>query len=160
MTARLRRGVGAASVALMVATVPAGCFWDKGDDEPSVGQVERNRSITAADLAFVSNGEGRATLVGELINDGARSDKLVGVDVATDKGPVKVTLPRGEVDLPSDEPVKLGPDPTVVVSSEDLKPGFRVDVSLDFARSRSIETTVSVESQTGAYADVTVPPAG
>jgi hypothetical protein len=50
----------------------------------------------------------------------------------------------------------------VTVVSDNLRNGFRAELTLLFANSAPIVTTVPVESQTGPYADVEVvlPPDG
>lgn len=154
---RHRRRIVAATASALLTLGLTGCYADAGDDEPSVGQVERTETVTASNLAFVSGGEGRATLVGTLLNEGEETDRLVDVDAETDSGPVEVELVRGPVELPVDESVRLAPDPSVLITSDDLRQGYRVELELTFARSRSISTTVTVESQTGPYADVEIP---
>lgn len=155
---RCRAARAAAAGALMIATT-AGCGEMLDDSEPSVGQVTSNRTITAANLAFVTDGEGTATLVGELINDGAKTDRLVGVDAEAEEGPIEVRLVDGPVAVSPTEPQRLGPEPRVVAALAGIQAGLRVELELTFRRSAPLRTTVTVESQTGPYADVEVPDA-
>lgn len=156
----MSKRVLASFTVVVLAGVITGCYADPGDAEPSIGNVVRTETITAANLAFVSDGEGRATLVGTLFNEGQEADRLVDVDVETDGGPVEVELLRGPVDLPLEEPVRLADDPAVLVSSDDLRQGFRARLELTFERSSPISTTATVESRTGPYADVEIPGSG
>jgi hypothetical protein len=135
----------------------AGCNQDSTESEPSVGQVERTNTMTAANLAFVTAGEGTATLVGRLINDGEQPDRLVDVDAESEQGPLDVRLVGEPVAVQPTEPVRLGPEPSVVAELQGMQPGLRVELELSFERSAPISTTVTVESQTGPYADIEVP---
>jgi hypothetical protein len=129
-----------------------------GENEPSLGQVERNETVTASNLVIVTDGEGYGVLVGTLINDGDEQDRLVDVDVEGELSqPVRVELLDGAIALPPDSPVRLADDPTVAVSSDRLVPGFRVPLELTFDSSAAIATTVTVEPQTDPYADIEVP---
>jgi len=138
--------------------------------EPSLGQVERTETITAADLVLVTNGRGVARMVGTLVNDAEEEDRLVGLDIATDVGEYSVTSAEGPIVLPTDEPVKLARDTLVTVLSDSLRPGCRADIRLSFRNSETITTTVPHdlravlpseghgESTTGAHAVTTEDP--
>lgn len=145
-----------AVVAVMLAT--GGCYADPGDYEPSIGQVERNATVTAANMAIVTDGEGRGVLVGTLINNGEVADRLLDVDVEGELSfPAAVALVDGPVLLPPEEPVRLADDPAVLVAADRLVQGFRAPLELTFEVSSPITTTVTVESQTGPYADIEIP---
>lgn len=152
-----RQGSLLSGVVVLLAAFVTGCYADPGDDEPSIGNVERNETVTAANLAIVSDGEGNAVLVGTLTNNGEDSDQLVDVDVESEDGPVEVDLAEGPVDLPVEEPVRLAESPKVTLQSAELRQGFRAPVELTFESSAAISTTVTVESQTGPYEDIEVP---
>lgn len=149
---------------LALALVPlTGCAGTKkSQGEPSLGQVERTETITAADLVLVTNGRGVARLVGTLLNDAEEEDRLVGLDIATDIGEYSVTFAEGPIVLPTGEPVRLARDALVTVLTNSLRPGFRADMRLSFRNSETITTTVLVEPQKGVYAEVeiTQPPDG
>lgn len=144
-------------VVMLLGVWSAGCYADPGDDEPSSGNVERNETVTASNLVIVSDGQGNAVLVGTLINNGETEDRLVDVDVESESRPVEVSFVNGPVRLPVEEPVRLADDPAVTLSSEELRQGFRAPLELTFESSAPISTTVTVESQTGPYADVEIP---
>lgn len=149
---------------LLAATLmlTSACVAEDGEAEPSEGQVERNETVTAANLAIVTDGQGRGVLVGTLVNDGAGEDRLVDVDVEGElvEFPVAVELIDGPVTLPTNTPVRLADDPAVVISSDRLVQGFRAPLELTFESSAPIVTTVTVEPQTDPYADIEIPPAG
>lgn len=153
----IRHSVLLSAVLLFLAALVAGCYADPGDDEPSVGNVERNETVTAANLAIVSDGQGNAVLVGTLVNNGDAEDRLVDVDVESERGPVEVNLVNGPVELPVEEPVRLADSPAVTLESTELRQGFRAPLELTFDSSAAISTTVTVESQTGPYADIDIP---
>ncbi len=146
-----------AVVVLVLAALLTGCFQQDTDVEPSSGNVERNETVTAANLVIVTDGQGNGVLVGTLINNGETEDRLVGVDVESESGPVEVELADGPVALPQEEPVRLADPVRVTLRSEQLRQGWRAPVELTFESSAAISTTVTVESQTGPYADVEIP---
>lgn len=143
-------------VALMLAASVSGCYTDP-ESEPSIGQVERNETVTASNLAIVSDGEGNAVLVGTLVNNGEVEDQLVDVDVESESGPVEVTLVEGPIDLPVQEPVRLAEPPRVTLDSAELRQGFRAPLELTFESSAGISTTVTVEPHTSPYEDIEIP---
>lgn len=159
----LLRSRSSAPVLALVAALLAGCGGD-GDvpNEAPIGNVERTGEITVANLAVVVDGSGSGVLVGTIVNDGESADTLVGVSLEGPTGePVPVEVTGGAVELPVDEPVQLavraGEAPLVVLTSDDLRPGFRAPIVLEFDEAPAITDTVGIESATEAYADVEVP---
>lgn len=157
------RGVLVVSAALLLLSL-AGCGEDRREDtvDAPLGQVERTATIDALNLVLVTNEEGAARLIGTLINQADRPDRLVGLDVDADPPGYSVILADGPYVLPQDEPLRLYRDANVTVLSEAFRPGFRADVTLAFANSGPIRTTVPVETNTGIYRDIEVsrPPDG
>lgn len=158
-----RTGTLAVVVAVLVALVLAGCGSDRPDvvDE-SRGQVERTASIDALDLVLVTNGDGVARLIGTLINQADETDRLVGLDVEAEPPGYSVIFADGPYALPEDDKLRLYRDANVTVISEAFSPGYRADVTLVFANSEPLTTTVPIERNTGIYQDVEVtqPPDG
>lgn len=156
------RGIVVLLVAVTAAWSTTGCGADAPPSEQSIGQVERNATVTATGLALVTKGEGVARLVGRLVNDADRPDRLLGLDVDTELGPHSVIIADAPLLLRPGESFELARDGEVSVISDKLRQGYRVELSLVFANSAPIVTTVAVESQTGPYADVEVrrPPDG
>jgi hypothetical protein len=143
----------------MAMLAAAGCSNDPSAGEPPIGQVERTVTMTAANLALVTAGEGTATLVGRLINDAESADRLVDVEVDSEEGPREVTMVGDPIVVTPTDPVELGTPARVLVDVEGIQPGLRVELTLTFEEAAPISATVPLESQTGPYADVEVPPA-
>jgi hypothetical protein len=148
-----------------MTAVLAGCTGsDRRDDgvDESRGQVARTATMDALDLVLVTNGKGVARLVGTLVNQGDQPDRLVGLDVDAEPAGYSVVLADGPYELPEDEPFRLYRDANVTVVAEAFSPGYRADLTLVFADSAPITTTVPVERNTGVYRDVEVmrPPDG
>lgn len=162
MSSRTRMIRPSAVLMTLALVFMSACVAEDGDAEPSEGQVERTESVTASNLAIVTDGEGRGVLVGTLVNDGGGEDRLVDVDVEGElvEFPVAVELIDGPVALPTETPVRLADDPTVVISSDRLVQGYRAPLELTFESSAPIVTTATVEPQTAPYEDIEIPPAG
>ena len=153
---RLRR-VAASSLAALLLPIATACADDptRAGTDPGIGQVERTETMKALGLALVTNENGAARLVGTLVNTGAERDRLVGLDLATTR-PFEVRVGDAPVVLPPDQPVQLVRDAEMILFTDDLRPGFRQDLTLVFRGSAPIETTVPVETATGPYAEVEV----
>ena len=154
----------AVTVAVALGAVLAGCSEDRraeGVDE-SRGQVERSATIDALDLVLVTNGKGVARLVGTLINQAGARDRLVGLDIDSEPRGHSVIFADGPYVLAEDEPLLLYREATITVVADAFKPGYRADLTLVFANSPPISTTVPVEENTGVYRDIEVvrPPDG
>lgn len=159
--ARLLVGV----VSAVVVTALAGCTsTDRRADgvDESRGQVERTPTMAALDLVLVTDGKGVARLVGTLVNQAEEPDRLIGLDVDTEPPGHSVILADGPYVLPEDEPVRLYRDTNVTMIADAITPGYRADLTLVFANSAPIRTTVPVETNTGVYRDIEVmrPPDG
>ncbi len=134
----------------------AGCGSDDEIYPVSIGSNERTASTDALGFAIVSDGEGNGRVVGTLLNTTEQSQKLVGVEVDTERGPAQATLIDGDVPLPAGEPVKLVRLPAVAVSADDLPVGLFVEVTLDIEGAEPIDLLVPVEEQKGPYEEVEV----
>lgn len=165
----MTRSVGAralaGAVAVVIAAALAGCTsTDRRADgvDESRGQVTRTATMDALDLVLVTNGKGVARLVGTLVNQGDQQDRLVGLDVDSEPAGHSVILADGPYVLPEGEPFRLYREANVTVVAEAFSPGYRADLTLVFAESAPITTTVPVERNTGIYRDVEVmrPPDG
>lgn len=149
--------------ALTLALSLGACTEDNPASVPPVaGQVERTATMDALNLVLVTNGDGAARLIGTLVNQADEPDRLVGLDVDAEPPGYSVLLVDGPVVLPEGDPVELYRDANVTVVSEAFRPGFLADVTLVFAESEPIVTSVPIERNTGIYAEVEVtsPPDG
>jgi hypothetical protein len=156
----VRRTV-AACLGALVLLVSTGCAGAEAEFEPPIGKVEDETPMKALNLAMVTNGLGAARMVGTIVNKTGEPDRLVGVDLATER-PFQVWVADAPVELPPGEPVRLAREAELTVFTDGLRPGFRADVTLVFRNSPPMETSVPVEPQTGPYAEVEVlrPPDG
>lgn len=145
-----------AAVMAALAMLAGGCATERTEAEPSIGQVERTATIRAMGMALVTDGRDAARLVGTLLNESKRPDRLVGIDVDTEIGTFAVTLADGPVVLAPNEPFHLAREGDVTVFSDYLRKGFRVKATLVFRHSPPIVTNLPVESQSGPYANVEV----
>lgn len=145
---------------LLLTVALTGCGQDPVPAEPSIGKVTRSETLTASGLALVTEGRGVARLVGTLLNEADRPDRLVGVDVDTEIGDYSVVLGEAPLVLRPDEPYRLAREGEVTVVSPRLRRGFRVELTLAFRHAAPVQVTVPVESRTGPYADVPVPDLG
>jgi hypothetical protein len=150
-------------MAVLLALVLAGCGADRPDvvDE-SRGQVERTDSVDALNLVLVTNGDGVARLIGTLINQADEPDRLIGLDVDAEPTGYSFSFADGPYVMPEADKLRLYRDANVTVISEAFAPGYRADVTLVFANSEPLTTTVPIERNTGIYQDVEVtrPPDG
>lgn len=162
------RGLRAVAVAVSSTVVVGlgltGCSTDRRADgvDESRGQVARTATIDALNLVLVTNKGGVARLIGTLINQDDDPDRLIGIDVDSEPTGYSVILAQGPYVLAEDEPLRLYRDANVTVLSEAFTPGYRADLTLVFANSSPITTTVPVQTNTGIYRDIEVmsPPDG
>lgn len=150
------RRLAPALAVLLVACLTACADPEVDDTTPSIGQVERTDTVAALGLALVTNGRGAARLVGTLVNSADEPDRLVGVDVDPNIDSFDVVIADAPIILPPEEPVTLARDAQMTVFADQFVPGFRAELRLVFLNSPTIVTTVSVETQTGPYAEVEV----
>ena len=136
----------------------SGCSAAAVDDaEPPIGTVARTKTITAMNMAAVTNGKGTAIVVGTLVNDGSVRDRLTDVHVNAESGKVTATLPSGPVPLAPDTPVQLAARKAILLTADHFREGFIIKLTLDFARARDVHIGIPVEPQSGPYADIEVP---
>lgn len=155
------------AVAVVAAAMPAlsGCASNFDSPvlqqyNPSVGVDVRKGGVWGMNMLVVlpeSGGEG--TLVGGLLNKSPGTDHLVAATVRAEptegESGLRSTLER-QLTL---QPGRLHEmsDPTTVAVEGDVLPGRFVDLTLQFARSRAIHTSVPVMPPEGPYAEVPLP---
>lgn len=145
----------------VVALLLGGCSSDL-TYEVAIGASEKKPSVAALSIAAVTKGQGTARLSGTLLNRGDDPDRLVRVKAASERGPVSADLKADAVTLYAGEPLRLAPNRVVTLKSEDLVPGYLIDVTFVFEGAAPVSMKVPVEAQDDAYADieVTAPPDG
>jgi hypothetical protein len=160
--ARRRRGL---AVALVAAALPvlSGCASNFGspvlqDDNPVTGVNVRQGGVWGLNMLVVLDESGQGTVVGALINNAARDDRLVEVTLEAERGrgPVRTSLVRQQVTLPPDQLVEMSEPPTVAVQG-DVQPGLFLGLTLRFQRAEPIQAQVPVMAPEGPYAEVTIP---
>lgn len=139
----------------------AGCSNDL-DYEVAIGTSEKQPSVAAFSIAAVTKGQGTARLSGTLLNRTDDPDRLVRVEATSERGPVSAHVNEDEAKLPPRVPVRLSRGRVVTLTSDDLVPGYLIDVTFVFADAAPLSMKVPVEAQDDAYADieVTEPPDG
>jgi hypothetical protein len=160
--ARRRRALAAALVAAAVPALSA-CQANFGspvlqDYNPSTGVNVREGGVWGMNLLVVLDESGQGSLVGALVNNARRPDRLVGVTLQAEqgRGPLRTTMVRRQVTLPPDRLVKLE-DPATVAVEGDVPAGAFVGLTLQFQRAQPIETKIPVVAAEGPYAEVQIP---
>jgi hypothetical protein len=162
-SSRCRRLLAAAFVA---ATLPvlSGCSSSFNTPvqqpyNPTVGVDVRRGGVWGMNMMVVlPNSGGQGTLVGALLNKSRSTDHLVGAVVRAEpgEGSLRSTLVRPGAALQPGQLVETS-DPTTVAVQGDVTPGLLVDLTLQFARSKAIHTSVPVVPPEGPYAQVPLP---
>lgn len=162
-----RRTSRAARTAVALLVVPlvlmSGCAGgDRPRYEPAVGTNARVAGMDALRVAIVTNDTGVGTLVGTLLNTTDTTNALISAHAVTDRAAIGIVMPRGDLELPPDDPVQLAPKSAVSLTSAKLTPGLYVEIELQFRHGPSMQLFAPVEPQEGPYAEieVTVPPDG
>lgn len=147
---------------LILLVASCGTETDVDGYEPSIGSNARSDSVEALGFAAVTDGEGAATVVGSLLNEGPRAGGLVEASVDAESGPVETVLSEGPLALPPGESVQLATMQAITLRSDVLRPGFFVELTMRFQRSEPITMLIPVEPQQGPYAEIEVaaPPDG
>lgn len=152
-------------IALLVVPIMllVGCAeHDRPRYEPAAGTNARIKGMDALGVAVVIDDTGVGTLVGTLLNTADTPNALVSANAVTDRAAIGIVMPRGDLELPPDDLVKLAPNSAVSLTSAKLTPGFYAEIELEFRHGPSMELLVPVEPQKGPYAEieVTEPPDG
>jgi len=162
-SSRCRRLLAAAFVAAVLPAL-SGCASSFDSPvlqpyNPSVGVDVRRDGVWGMNMMVVlPNSGGEGTLVGALLNQSRRSDRLVAAVVRAEprQGSLRSTLVRPGATLQPGRLVEMS-DPTTVAVQGDVTPGLFVDLTLQFARSKTIHTQVPVVPPEGPYAQVPLP---
>lgn len=160
---RRRRPLIAATAALLVPAL-AGCTASFGAQTqqpyiPAMGEsAETGESdeLKLRNIVAVAEEDGRATLVGTIVNSGDDADTLAGVNVADGSAEVSESNHslRGVTRLGW---AAEGDFVTVILDSPDIVPGHTVPVTIRFGTAAPVRIDTQVVGNTGAFADVSVP---
>jgi hypothetical protein len=160
-TRRMRAGLGA--LALVVMPFTAACSASYGAEtqapyDPGEGIATDTGHLDLRNVVVVSETEGSGTLVGVLLNQGERADRLTGVRVQNGRSAVSGT--DDGVRLPPETVVALGTDSgettalPAMVEGDRIRAGYTVRLTFDFERSASVSVDAEIVPPEGAYADV------
>ena len=161
LSAPVRRGA-AALTAAAVLPVLSGCAANFGSQvqqpyTPGIGVYDDSGTAQGFNMVIVADGEGSGTLVATLLNEGDRTDRLVGVEVEPAGGRTIEAEVAEDVELPTEQLVQVHEEQAVSFSGEGMRPGYFVEVTLEFARGEPIIRQMPIEPQNGPYADVVIP---
>lgn len=157
---RLRRSTAALAVAVALPAL-AGCASNFGSQvqqpyTPGIGVYDKGGTAQGFNMVIVADGEGSGTLVATLLNQGEGTDRLVGVQVQAEGDRSVTAKLAGEIELPSEQLVQVHEEQAVTFSGEGMRPGFFVEVTLEFANAEPIERRMPIESDTGPYSDIVI----
>jgi len=124
---------------------------------PGVGVYDKTGVVEAFNLVIVSGQEGSGTLVASLLNTGDAPDALTGVTARNEDGAPLETQLRRDARLAPDRLVQLHEDAPVTITGDGVRPGYFVEISLQFRDGDTITRQVPVQDQQGPYADVDTP---
>jgi hypothetical protein len=159
---RCRRGLVAAFVAAALPLL-SGCAsgFDSPvlqDYNPAVGVNVREGDVWAMNMLVVMSESGQGTLVGALLNKGARNDRLVSASLQTEPNeePLTSSMLGSSVSLTPGRLVELSEPPTVAVKGT-VTPGSFVTMTLQFQRAEPIQVKIPVVAPEGPYEHVQLP---
>ncbi|HET7326761.1 MAG TPA: hypothetical protein VFJ14_05675 [Nocardioidaceae bacterium] len=161
LTNRLRRGAAALAVAAALPVL-SGCAsnFDSQVQQPytpGIGVYDKSGTAQGFNMVIVANGEGSGTLVATMLNEGEETDTLTGVEVETEGDRTIAAELTEEVKLPPEQLVQLHESQAVTFSGEGMRPGWFVELTLEFATGEPIVRRVPIESHTGPYAEIIIP---
>lgn len=152
------RKVPIVNVRSLLAAVPlvllAACGFEVQTDQvyqPSEGVIDRSGDVAILNALIVSGEDGVGALVATLVNTGEDADALTAV--ASDEAQTGVT----EVPLPSNTHVDLAPTGAVAIMGDNVKAGFWVRATLQFANGQQVELNLPVVAADGDFANVVLP---
>lgn len=161
LTDRLRRSAAVLAVAAALPVL-SGCASNFGSQvqqpyTPGIGVYDSNGTAQGFNMVIVADGEGSGTLVATMLNEGDETDTLTGVGVETEGDRTIEAQLEDPVELPSEQLVQLHEEQAVTFSGEDMRPGWFVQLTLEFENAEPIVRQVPIEPQSDPYADVVIP---
>jgi hypothetical protein len=158
-----RTGRRLAIAAAVVSPLLAGCgagFQAQTNQiyQPGPGITDRSDGVYVVNALVVTDGEGHGTLVGGLINQEPRPDKLESASVACRTGAApKASIAGGTVALPSQRTVQLA-DTGVVRLTGTLRAGSFCTLSVTFQRAAPVDMDIPIVANSADYAAVPLGP--
>jgi len=154
---RRRLVIAAAVLAPLLAGCGAGFQAETNQIyQPGPGISIRAGGVFALNTLIVTDGNSNGTLVASLINQAARPDALIHVNLRASNGkPLKATIVTDTVPLPSRRAVQLGSTGDVRVTG-DLSPGTDCWIRLTFRNALPIVTRIPIVADSPEYDDVPI----
>lgn len=151
------------SIALLVALTGCAAGFDAQTNQPyqpAQGVTVRSSEVYAVNTLVVTDGNGNGTVVTSLINQRSEPDKLVALTAKdTAGGGAKVSpLPKGGIELATQQAVQTATDGALRISSDTLHAGGLVTLSFEFESAAPVKVEVPVVAASTTYADVSIGP--
>lgn len=157
----LRRSIAAASAVLAVPML-ASCglaFTAQTEQEytPTIGVSDRSGTVDVVDALIVSQNGGAGTLVAGLVNnDTKQPDQLTSVTGA--KNDTSLTVQGGTpIRIDANGAYQLADQGNIKVYGSQLKPGYFVWVTFNFANAKSITLDIPVTAPKDGLEQVPLP---
>lgn len=128
--------------------------------QPGDGSIERTADVDLLGVVAVDNADDTATISASIMNKSDADDRLVGVTGAGRSGDAIDVEVADPVDLPPGDLVSLGEEPEVVLSSDELAPGYFTDLTFEFENAGPVDIDVPVVSreESETYAEIAEAP--
>jgi hypothetical protein len=109
--------------------------------------------IKARDVLLVAQPDGSAVLIGTIVNDGANADSLTSISV----NGITATITPAQNNLVENKPIIFSGDAAnahAAFAGLNAAPSSRVNMTISFANSASMQLNVMVRAKSDIYANV------
>ena len=150
-----RRRRVASVAALLLLPMLAACGFNYQTDkvyQSAAGTENRTGQVYILNAMVVTVSGNQGTFAGTLVNESlTKATKLVSIT-----GP-NVNGSTTQVSLPPNASVNLADSGQISVSGPDIRPGYFVSMTFEFANGQSTQMEVPVIARTGPYGNVSLP---
>lgn len=127
--------------------------------QPGPGISVREGGVYLLNGAFVSDGQGHATLIGALLNQQKTPDRLLTVGVTDSKGrPANASILPGTIALPPKVSVQLSETGPIRADGVGLAPGTFCTIDLTFQNAAPIKVQIPVLTRGRDFGGVPIAP--